>query len=67
MCDAMFIREWKCTCPVQTEKDFVDYLRETGVKDTANIDGCTGFQILRRELTAGIEITLLTYWRSLVF
>jgi len=60
----MYVREWKCICPLETREGFIDYLHQTGVKDTQEIDQCQGFQILQRELEQQVEITLLTYWHS---
>ena len=58
----MYCREWKCICPRNTEKEFLDYLKITGIKDTQSIIGCLGYQILRREINNEIEITFMTFW-----
>ncbi len=58
----MLVREWKCTCPTETVDDFINYLNETGVKDTQSIDGCCGYKIMRRKQTPEIEITFITFW-----
>lgn len=60
----MWIREWKCICPEDTLKGFLEYLEKTGVKDTQSLNGCCGYTILNREITDGFEVTLLTYWHS---
>lgn len=61
----MYIREWKCLCPEESEKGFISYLQETGIKDTRIIDGCVGYKILRRSVETETEITFITYWQSL--
>ncbi len=61
----MYTREWKCICPKETEKGFLEYLQKTGVQDTQIIDGCGGYQILRRDIDEGIEVTFITTWESL--
>lgn len=61
----MYHREWKCTCPKETEKSFIQYLDETGVKDTQAIESCVGYQVLRRNLKDGIEITFISFWETL--
>jgi len=61
----MYSREWKCTCPKETEKGFLLYLQETGIKDTQAIDGCVGYQIQRREICEEVEVTFITLWETL--
>ena len=58
----MYHREWKCVCPKETANGFINYLSETGIKDTQNIDGCTGYHVLKRELKGEIEITFISHW-----
>ncbi len=61
----MHHREWKCTCPRDTAEGFIDYLQETGIKDTQAIDDCVGYQVLRRELDGEVEITFVSFWKDL--
>jgi heme-degrading monooxygenase HmoA len=61
----MIAREWKATCPKQHEQGFIEYLYQTGVKETSETDGFLGAQIFNRELNGEVEITLLTYWKDL--
>jgi len=61
----MYHREWKCICPKETANGFINYLSETGIKDTQNIDGCTGYHVLKRELNGEIEITFVSHWQEL--
>jgi quinol monooxygenase YgiN len=60
----MHYREWKCRCPKSTADGFVEYLAETGIKDTQSIEGCTGYQVLRREVGNDIEITFVSFWKK---
>lgn len=60
----MYLREWKCLCPKSTADGFINYLRQTGVKDTQTIDACLDYQILRRSLETEIEITFITFSKS---
>ena len=61
----MYHREWKCLCPRDTANGFIDYLSVTGIKDTQSINGCTGYNVLRRELNGEIEITFVSFWLEL--
>jgi hypothetical protein len=61
----MYAREWKCTCPLVQKAGFIQYLYETGVKETAATAGFRGAQIFERELENVVEITLITYWETL--
>ncbi|MCV2401979.1 antibiotic biosynthesis monooxygenase [Marinomonas sp. C2222] len=59
----MIAREWKARCPKQHVQGFIDYLYQTGVKDTSGTAGFKGAQIFQRELPDGMsEVTLVTYW-----
>jgi hypothetical protein len=61
----MHHREWKCRCPRETANGFIEYLSETGIKDTQSIKGCTGYQVLKREVGSEIEITFVSFWLEL--
>ena len=61
----MFAREWKARCPEEEKDRFIEYLYQTGVKDTSSTSGFKGAQIFTRSLNERVEITLLTYWDSL--
>ena len=61
----MIAREWKATCPKVHEQGFIEYLYETGIKDTSATDGFLGAQIFKRDVQGQAEITLLTYWKDL--
>lgn len=61
----MIAREWKARCPAHHLKGFIDYLYQTGVKDTAMTPGFRGAQIFTRELEQAAEVTLITFWEDL--
>jgi len=61
----MYCREWKARCPKRFEKAFIEYLYETGVKDTSETLGFKGAQIFSKEIGDRMEITLNTYWEKL--
>ncbi|KXF81574.1 antibiotic biosynthesis monooxygenase family protein [Enterovibrio coralii] len=61
----MIAREWKARCPKQHEQGFIDYLYETGVKETSETEGFLGAQIFNRDLDGNAEITLISYWKTL--
>jgi heme-degrading monooxygenase HmoA len=61
----MYAREWKARCPKSMKNGFIDYLYETGIKDTAATLGFKGAQILSRTVGNQIEVTLISYWESL--
>jgi heme-degrading monooxygenase HmoA len=61
----MYAREWKCRCPKRHKEDFIQYLYETGIKDTSCTHGFCGAQIFTRELADEVEITLITYWDTM--
>ena len=61
----MIAREWKCRCPLRHRDGFLRHLQATGVAETSTLPGFAGYQILERECTDGVEVTLVTYWASL--
>jgi len=44
---------------------FINYLYETGVKDSSSTAGFKGAQIFRREMDDNAEVTLISYWDKL--
>ena len=61
----MIAREWKCLCPRATREGFLDYLYQTGVRETSDTPGYLGFELFEREVDGESEITLITYWETL--
>jgi heme-degrading monooxygenase HmoA len=61
----MFAREWKARCPKYRKEAFVEYLRQTGVKDTSATPGFKGAQIFTRDVGEKVEVTLISYWDRL--
>ncbi len=61
----MIAREWKCRVPPMHSTGFTAYLYETGIKDSSETPGYLGAQIFRRDLSDGVELTLITYWDQL--
>lgn len=61
----MYAREWKARCPDAQKEGFIQYLYETGIKETSATSGFKGAQIFSRSLNGKTEITLISYWVSL--
>ena len=65
----MIAREWKARCPLRHKAGFIEYLYQTGVKETSETAGFKGAQIFTREVTVDtvgmVEITLISYWDAL--
>lgn len=61
----MYAREWKCKVPLKKCDGFIDYLYQTGVKDTSLTPGFIGAQIFQRQMDRKAEITFITYWDKL--
>ncbi|MBI4803875.1 MAG: antibiotic biosynthesis monooxygenase [Desulfovibrio sp.] len=60
----MIAREWRCHCPIRHRIGFLEHLDATGVSECRSLPGFLGYQILERDLGPELEITLVTYWRS---
>ena len=61
----MIAREWKARVPESEKDGFLEYLNETGVKETSSTPGFKGAQVLVRELENNIEVTLVSYCSSI--
>ncbi|TBR41614.1 antibiotic biosynthesis monooxygenase [Marinomonas agarivorans] len=61
----MIAREWKARLPLAEKDGFLNYLDETGVKETSSTPGFRGAQVLVRDLDSKAEVTLITYWSNL--
>jgi heme-degrading monooxygenase HmoA len=60
----MIARKWKAMCPYRQKDGFIQYLYQTGVKDTSETNGFKGVQIFTRDLDQKVEVTLISYWDS---
>jgi len=58
-------RTWRCRCPLETREGFLRHLDATGVRECSALAGYLGHQVLERDLGDRVEITLVTYWRSM--
>lgn len=61
----MIARTWRCRCPLEHREGFLLHLDATGVRECSALAGYLGHQVLERELDGRVEITLVTYWRSM--
>lgn len=61
----MIAREWKARLPATEKTGFLNYLNETGVKETSSTPGFKGAQVFVRDTENQIEFTLITYWATL--
>ncbi|WP_243439310.1 antibiotic biosynthesis monooxygenase family protein [Fundidesulfovibrio soli] len=61
----MIARTWRCRCPLEHRDGFLRHLEATGVRESAALAGYLGHQVLTRDLDGRVEITLVTYWRSM--
>lgn len=61
----MIARTWRCLCPPEHRDAFLRHMDLTGVQECAALPGYLGHQVLERTVEARVEITLVTYWRSM--
>lgn len=62
----MIAREWKAKCPIYRKEDFIQYLYQTGIKETSETLGFKGAQIFNRNIeNKKVEITFISYWETL--
>lgn len=61
----MIARTWRCLCPPEHRDGFLRHMDLTGVQECAALPGYLGHQVLERTVEDMVEITLMTYWRSM--
>jgi heme-degrading monooxygenase HmoA len=60
----MIARIWRGVIPAEKTEQYLEYLRETGIKDYRAIPGNRGVQVLRRTSEGKTEFLLLSLWES---
>ena len=60
----MIARIWRGVTSAEKAEQYVEYLRETGLKDYRTIPGNRGVQVLRRTSEDKTEFLLLSLWES---
>jgi heme-degrading monooxygenase HmoA len=61
----MIARIWRGITLAEKADDYLDYLRETGLRDYAKIAGNRGVKVLRRTQGEHCEIMLISLWDSM--
>jgi heme-degrading monooxygenase HmoA len=61
----MIARIWRGITLAEKADDYLDYLRETGLRDYAKIAGNRGVKVLRRIQGEHCEIMLISLWDSM--
>lgn len=61
----MIARIWRGITLAEKADDYLDYLRETGLRDYAKTAGSRGFKVLRRIQGEHCEIMLISLWDSM--
>jgi heme-degrading monooxygenase HmoA len=60
----MIARIWRGVTSAEKAEQYLEYLRETGLKDYRTIPGNRGVQVLRRTSEGKTEFLLLSLWES---
>lgn len=60
----MIARTWRGVTPEAKADQYLDYLKETGVKDYAATEGNRGVMVLRRVRGGRAEFLLISLWDS---
>ena len=60
----MIARIWRGVTSAEKAEQYLEYLRETGLKDYRTIPGNRGVQVLRRTYEGKTEFLLLSLWES---
>lgn len=60
----MIARIWRGATREELADEYVDYLRQTGLKEYKRTPGNRGAYILRRALGDGVEFVTLSFWDS---
>lgn len=60
----MIARMWRGRTTLTDAAAYVDYLRETGLKDYLKTPGNKGAYLLRRTVDSEVEFITLSFWES---
>ena len=60
----MIVRMWRGRTAGENANRYVDYLKQTGVKEYRETEGNQGVQILRRVRDGMAEFLVVTWWDS---
>ncbi len=60
----MIARIWRGVTTEEQSERYLEYLKETGIKDYRAVPGNQGVQILRRTLEGKTEYLILSFWES---
>ncbi|MGD9560913.1 MAG: antibiotic biosynthesis monooxygenase [Pyrinomonadaceae bacterium] len=61
----MILRTWRAVAKPTRADDYIEHLREDTLPILRSIPGFAELSLLRRDLTNGSEILVLTRWQSL--
>ena len=61
----MIARMWRGSAIRERAEDYVKHLEQSVVPELRKIDGFQGIYLLRRELSDGVELVVLTLWESM--
>lgn len=61
----MIARFWSARTTLAQASAYVDHLRSQVLPIVRNVDGYAGAMLLERAASEGVEILVITFWRSL--
>ena len=61
----MIARVWSARTTAERAPSYADHLRTRVLPDLRDVDGYEGVDLLQRVLPDGVEIVVITWWRSL--
>jgi len=61
----MIARRWTARATIDGARAYVEFFREVLAPALAHIDGHAGALVLERAAGSGMEITVLTFWKSM--
>src|SRR6266704_256190 len=60
----MIARIWRGVTLAERGEEYLQYLKETGLKDYQAVPGNQGVEVLRRSYDGKTEFLLISYWKS---
>jgi heme-degrading monooxygenase HmoA len=63
--DSMIVRMWRGPVPKAKTAAYIDYLKQTGLKDYQDIQGNKGVYLLTRDIGDQVEFLTMTFWDSI--
>lgn len=61
----MIARRWQCTASYENVPHYIEHFQQSVLPELNQLKGFREAYILRRNLDAGVELTVMTFWETM--